>query len=76
MTAFNVVRFRVKPGREKEFEDANRNAKLEATGFRKAEESGYDLVDADCVTADFKLEIGTVTACSSSQETRIRVAGY
>jgi hypothetical protein len=35
MTAYNVVRFRVKPGREKEFEDANRNAKLEGTGFRK-----------------------------------------
>ncbi len=35
MTAYNVVRFRVKAGREKEFEDAHRNAKLEATGFRK-----------------------------------------
>jgi hypothetical protein len=35
MTAYNVVRFRVKPGREKEFEDAHRTAKLEAVGFRK-----------------------------------------
>jgi hypothetical protein len=35
MTAYNVVRFRVKSGREKEFEDANRNAKLEGAGFRK-----------------------------------------
>ena len=35
MTAYNVVRFRVKPGRETEFEDAHRNAKLEASGFRK-----------------------------------------
>jgi len=35
MTAYNVVRFRVKPGREKEFEDAHRNAKLEAVGLRK-----------------------------------------
>ena len=35
MTAYNIVRFRVKPGREKEFEDAHRSAKLEATGFRK-----------------------------------------
>ena len=35
MTAYNIVRFRVKPGREKEFEDAHRNAKLEAAGFRK-----------------------------------------
>jgi len=36
MTAYNVVRFRVKPGREKEFEDFHRSAKLEAAGFRKA----------------------------------------
>jgi hypothetical protein len=35
MTAYNVVRFRVKAGREKEFEDAHRNAKFEAAGFRK-----------------------------------------
>jgi hypothetical protein len=35
MTAYNVVRFRVKPGREKEFEDAHRTAKLDADGFRK-----------------------------------------
>jgi hypothetical protein len=35
MTAYNVVRFRVKSGREKEFEDAHRNAKLEANGFRR-----------------------------------------
>jgi hypothetical protein len=36
MTAYNIVRFRVKPGREKEFEDAHRNTKVEAAGFRKA----------------------------------------
>lgn len=35
MTAYNVVRFRVKPAREKEFEDYHRNAKLEVAGFRK-----------------------------------------
>lgn len=35
MTAYNIVRFRVKPGREKEFEDAHRKAKLEVAGFRK-----------------------------------------
>lgn len=35
MTAFNVVRFRVKPGREKEFEDFHRSAKLETGGFCK-----------------------------------------
>ena len=36
MTAYNVVRFRVKPGKEKEFEDYHRSAKLETAGFRKA----------------------------------------
>jgi len=36
MTAYNVVRFRVKPGREREFEDFHRNAKLETAGFHKA----------------------------------------
>jgi hypothetical protein len=35
MTAYNVVRFRVKPGREKDFENANRNAEREFTGLRK-----------------------------------------
>ena len=33
----------------------------EATGFRKAEKTGYDLGDAGHIAADFKLEIGTVT---------------
>ncbi len=36
MTAYNVVRFRVKAGREKEFEDHHRNAKIEVGGMRKA----------------------------------------
>jgi hypothetical protein len=36
MTAYNVVRFRVKPGREKDFEDYHKSAKLEVAGFRKA----------------------------------------
>ncbi len=35
MTAFNVVRFRVKPGREPEFLDAHRNLKRNFRGFRK-----------------------------------------
>lgn len=35
MTAFNVVRFRVKPGREAEFLDAHRKAHPEFTGFRR-----------------------------------------
>lgn len=34
-TAFNVVRFRVKPGREQAFLDAHRNADFAAQGFRR-----------------------------------------
>jgi hypothetical protein len=34
MTAFNVVRFRVKPGRENAFLDAHRKAKIEFAGYR------------------------------------------
>jgi hypothetical protein len=36
MTAYNVVRFRVKPGREKEFEELNQAmAREDFKGFRK-----------------------------------------
>jgi len=35
MTAFNVVRFRVKPGREPEFIAAHRKAPPDFTGFRR-----------------------------------------
>jgi quinol monooxygenase YgiN len=35
MTAFNVVRFRVKPGQEKAFIDHHKKAELNAKGFRK-----------------------------------------
>lgn len=35
MTAYNVVRFRTKPGKEQAFVDAHRNAKPEMKGFRK-----------------------------------------
>lgn len=35
MTAFNVVRFRVKPGREAEFIDAHRKAKRDFAGSRR-----------------------------------------
>ena len=34
MTAFNVVRFRVKPGREEAFLDAHRRANLNPKGFK------------------------------------------
>ena len=36
MTAYNVVRFRVKPGREKEFLDVERMWEHPTKGFRKA----------------------------------------
>ena len=35
MSAYNVVRFRVKPGREQEFIDAHRNTNLNLPGFRR-----------------------------------------
>jgi quinol monooxygenase YgiN len=35
MKAFNVVRFRVKPGREKEFLDAHRKAHPDFAGFKR-----------------------------------------
>jgi hypothetical protein len=35
MTAFNVVRFRVKPGGEAKFVEAHRKAKLDSPGFRR-----------------------------------------
>jgi hypothetical protein len=35
MTAYNVVRFRVKPGRDKEFLEKNRNLGREMKGFHK-----------------------------------------
>src|SRR5260370_7295825 len=34
---------------------------VEATGMRRARQTGYDLPDAGSVTADFKLEVGAVT---------------
>ncbi|MGH6821763.1 MAG: putative quinol monooxygenase [Methylocella sp.] len=33
MTAYNVVRFKVKPGQEQKFLDAHRNAKRDFAGF-------------------------------------------
>jgi hypothetical protein len=35
MTAYNVVRFRVKPGREEEFLDAHRRLDRDFVGFRR-----------------------------------------
>ena len=36
MTAFNAVRFRVKPGRDEEFLDAHRSAERNWPGLRRA----------------------------------------
>jgi len=36
MTAYNVVRFRTKPGMEQAFIDAHENGSFQANGFRKA----------------------------------------
>lgn len=36
MTAFNVVRYRVKPGREEDFVGAYRDANFSANGLRRA----------------------------------------
>ena len=35
MTAYNVVRFRTKPGKEQAFVEAHKTIALDATGFRK-----------------------------------------
>ncbi len=37
------------------------NVEAEASGFRKALKSGYDMPDAGRITADFRLEVGAVT---------------
>jgi quinol monooxygenase YgiN len=37
MTAFNAVRFRVKPGREQEFLDAHRNIQSKWIGLKRAD---------------------------------------
>ena len=35
MTAFNVVRFRIKPGREAKFIDAHRKSRADFAGFKR-----------------------------------------
>jgi hypothetical protein len=37
------------------------NVEVEASGFRKSEQTGYDLPDVGRVTADFKLQVGTMS---------------
>jgi len=37
MTAYNVVRFRTRPGQDMAFIEAHKNAMLNATGFRKGD---------------------------------------
>ena len=36
------------------------NVEIEGAGFRKAQKTGLDLADAGRLTADFKLEVGSV----------------
>jgi len=58
MTAFNAVRFRVKPGRDQEFLDAHRNVQRDWQGLRhvniiKTGEQAYCIIgewdDMDCL---------------------------
>lgn len=61
MAAINVVRFRVKPGRENEFVDAHRNMKDAIPGMRRAwlvntGDRGY------CIVGVFKDKQGLVAA--------------
>ena len=67
MTAFNVVRFRVKPGREKEFLDLHRRADTGFVGFRggviiKTGDRAYCLIggwdDFDSIVASRPQMIG------------------
>ena len=37
------------------------NVEVESEGFRKAEKTGYDLADAATITADFKLDVGSLS---------------
>ena len=52
MTAFNAVRFRVKPGREKDFIDAHRKSERNWPGLRRANlfKTGEDTF---CVVAEW-----------------------
>ncbi|MCL4401377.1 MAG: Plug and carboxypeptidase regulatory-like domain-containing protein, partial [Acidobacteria bacterium] len=44
------------------------DVEVDATGFRKAKQTGFELVDAGRVTANFKLEVGEVTQSIVVQE--------
>ena len=69
MTAYNVVRFKVKPGQEKAFEDAHRNELRGFAGFEggalvKTGERSYCLIgrwkDFDAIAAARPSMIGTL----------------
>src|SRR5205809_4797906 len=69
MTAFNVVRFRVKPGREQEFLDAHKKASTDWAGMKHANiiktgERTYCIViewtDMDALAAARPKMVGTL----------------
>jgi antibiotic biosynthesis monooxygenase (ABM) superfamily enzyme len=77
MTAFNIVRFKVKPGREQDFLDAHRNVAADWPGLRAANivktgEGAYCLVaewaDPDAITAARSQMIATLNSFRDTLE--------
>jgi hypothetical protein len=77
MTAFNAVRFKVKPGREQDFLDAHRNVAAEWPGLRhvnifKTGERGYCIVaewnDMDALAAARPNMIATLNSFRDTLE--------
>ena len=77
MTAFNAVRFKVKPGRDQEFLDAHKNVHAEWPGLRhvnmiKTGERGYCIIaewdDVDAITKARPSMIKTLDAFRDTLE--------
>ena len=77
MTAFNVVRFKVKPGREREFLDAHRSVGADWPGLRHASiieagDGGYCIIaeweDADALAAARPQMIATLDSFRDTLE--------
>jgi len=77
MTAFNAVRFKVKPGREEEFLDAHRGVGADWPGLRHASiietgEGGYCIVaewdDSESLAAARPLMIATLDSFRDTLE--------
>ena len=75
MTAFNAVRFKVKPGRDQEFLDAHKNVHAEWPGLRhvnmiKTGERGYCIIaEWDDVDAIAKARPNMITTLDSFRDT-------